>query len=89
MALSIGIPLAERLERHPHGALAALAPDPGITFGLELGDGAVVCHPRIKARLRRIDNPGILRYRDRVFILWNAAHNRMFPWPLSILLISN
>jgi hypothetical protein len=27
-------PLAEHLERNPHGALAALAPDPGITLGL-------------------------------------------------------
>jgi hypothetical protein len=26
-------------------ALAALASDPGITLGLELGNGAVVCHP--------------------------------------------
>jgi hypothetical protein len=46
-------PLAEHLERHPHGVLAALAADLGITFGLKLGDGAVVCHPRIKARSKR------------------------------------
>jgi hypothetical protein len=57
-------PLAEHPERHPDGALAALAPDPGVTFGLELGDSSVVCHPRIKARQRRIDNPGVLRYRS-------------------------
>ena len=36
-------PLAEHPERHPHGALAALAPDPRVTFGLELGNGAAVC----------------------------------------------
>ena len=41
-------PLAQHPERHPHGALAAFAPDPGIAFGLELGDGSGVCHPRIK-----------------------------------------
>jgi hypothetical protein len=46
-------PLAEHPERHPHGALAALASDPGITFGLELGDGSVVWHPGIKARSNR------------------------------------
>ena len=46
-------PLAEHLERHPNRALLALATDPGITFGLELGNGAVVCHPRIKARSKR------------------------------------
>jgi hypothetical protein len=27
-------PLAEHPERHPHGALAALATDPRVTFGL-------------------------------------------------------
>ena len=44
-------PLAEHLEGHPpHGALAAFASDPGITLGLELGDGAGVCHPCIKTR---------------------------------------
>src|SRR6266478_538973 len=37
-------PLAKHPERHPYGVLAALAPDPRITFGLKLGDGAVVCH---------------------------------------------
>jgi hypothetical protein len=31
------------------GALAALAPDPRITLGLDLGDSSVVCHPGIKA----------------------------------------
>src|SRR5882757_9025286 len=41
-------PLAQHPERHPHGALAALAPDPRITFGLELGNGAVVCHAASK-----------------------------------------
>src|SRR5882762_6045147 len=41
-------PLAEHPERYPHGALAALAPDPGITFGLELRNGATICHPHIK-----------------------------------------
>ena len=41
-------PLAEHPERHPHGALAALASDPRVTLGFELGDGAVVCHPLIK-----------------------------------------
>jgi hypothetical protein len=34
MALTIA--LAEHLERHPHGTLAALAADPVIIFGLEL-----------------------------------------------------
>ena len=43
-------PLAEHLERHPDRSLAALAPDPRITLGLKLGDGAVVCHAFIKAR---------------------------------------
>ena len=43
-------PLAEHPERHPDRSLAALAADPGITFGLELGDSSVVCHPAIKAR---------------------------------------
>ena len=28
-------PLAKHAERHPYGALAALAPDPRITFGLK------------------------------------------------------
>ena len=37
-------PLAQHPERHPHGALAALAPDPRVTFGLKLGDSSVVCH---------------------------------------------
>src|SRR5882762_11357353 len=41
-------PLAEHPEWHPHGALAALAPDPRITFGLKLGDGSVVCHVALK-----------------------------------------
>jgi hypothetical protein len=41
-------PLAEHPERHPHGALAALAPDPGIAFGLEQGDSSVVCHAALK-----------------------------------------
>jgi hypothetical protein len=62
MALSIGIPFAEHLERHPHGTLAALAPDPWITFGLELGDSSVVCHPRIKARSSGQANPVVLRH---------------------------
>jgi hypothetical protein len=39
-------PLAEHLERNSHGAFAALAANPGITLGLELGNGAAVCHPR-------------------------------------------
>src|SRR6266702_3061061 len=30
--------------RFPHGALAALAADPRITFGLKLRDSSVVCH---------------------------------------------
>src|SRR5882757_8514248 len=47
-------PFAEHLERHPDRALAAFAPDPGITLGLELGDGAGVCHPDIKARSERV-----------------------------------
>src|SRR6266481_5564414 len=46
-------PLAEHPERHPHGALAALAPDPRITFGLKLGDSSVVCHAALKRGLRR------------------------------------
>ena len=46
-------PLAEHPERHPDRSLAALAADPGITFGLELGDSSVVCHPCIKARSKR------------------------------------
>jgi hypothetical protein len=46
-------PLAEHLERRSHGALAALAPDPRVTLGLELGDSSVVCHLRIKARTVR------------------------------------
>ena len=46
-------PLAEHPERHPDRPLAALAPDPRITFGFELGNGAVVCHPRMKARSER------------------------------------
>src|SRR5713226_5014371 len=33
--------LAEHLEGHPHGPLAALASDPRITLGFKLGDGAV------------------------------------------------
>ena len=37
-------PLAEHPERHPDRSLATLAPDPRVTLGLELGDGAVVCH---------------------------------------------
>jgi len=41
-------PLAEHPERHPHGTLAALAPDPGITLGLKLGDSSVVCHAALK-----------------------------------------
>jgi len=41
-------PLAKRPERHPYGALAALAPDPRITFGLKLGDSSVVCHAALK-----------------------------------------
>jgi hypothetical protein len=36
--------LAEHPERHPDRSLAALAADPGITLGLQLGNGAVVCH---------------------------------------------
>jgi hypothetical protein len=48
MALSIWYSLAEHLERHPHGALAALASDPRITFGLKLGDSSVVCHAALK-----------------------------------------
>ena len=44
-------PFAEHLERHP--VALQLAPDPGIAFGLELGDGSGVCHPRIKARTVR------------------------------------
>jgi hypothetical protein len=55
-------PLAEHLERHPHSTLAALAPDPWITFGLELGDSSVVCHPRIKARSSGQANPVVLRH---------------------------
>jgi hypothetical protein len=51
-ALSIGI-RAEHLERHPDRSLAALASDPRITLGLELGNSAVVCHPRIQARSKR------------------------------------
>jgi hypothetical protein len=47
-------PLAEHLERHPDRSLAALASDPRITLGLQLGDSSVVWHPRIKARSRRI-----------------------------------
>jgi len=43
-------PLAEHPERHPDRSLAALASDPGITLGFELGDSSVVCHPRIEAR---------------------------------------
>ena len=42
-------PVAEHLERHPDRSLAAFTSDPRITFGLDLGDGAVVCHVRIKA----------------------------------------
>ena len=45
--------LAEHPERHPHGTLAALASDPGITLGFRLGDSSVVCHSRIKARPKR------------------------------------
>jgi hypothetical protein len=45
--------LAEHPERHPDRPLAALASDSRITLGLELGHGAVVCHPRIKARSKR------------------------------------
>ena len=41
MALSTRDPLAKHPERHPHGALAALAPDPGIALGLKLGDCAL------------------------------------------------
>src|SRR5665647_266032 len=39
--------LPDHLERHPDRALAALASDPRITFGLKLRDGAGVCHQRI------------------------------------------
>jgi hypothetical protein len=54
-------PLAEHPERHPHGALAAPAPDPWVTFGLKLGDSSVVCHPWIKARSSGQANPIVLR----------------------------
>ena len=47
-------PFTEHLEWNSDRPVAALAPDPGVTLGLEVGDGAVVCHPRIKARERRI-----------------------------------
>jgi len=53
MALSIGI-RAEHPERHPDRSLAALASDPTITLGLKLGNGSVVGHPAIKARLRQV-----------------------------------
>src|SRR6266481_10145842 len=43
-------PFAEHPERHPDRALAALASDPRITLGLELGDSSVVYHRGIKAR---------------------------------------
>ena len=49
-------PLTEHLERHPHCAFAARAPDPGITLGLKLGDSSVVGHPAIKARSERVGN---------------------------------
>jgi hypothetical protein len=48
MALSIGIRSRSILNGTHTVALAALATDPGITFGLELGNGAVVCHPALK-----------------------------------------
>jgi hypothetical protein len=54
MALSIGIRSRSILNGHPHGALAALAPDPGITFGLELRNDAT--HPHIEARSERVGN---------------------------------
>lgn len=41
--------LAYHLERHPDHPLAAFAPDPRITVGFELADGAGVTHGRIKA----------------------------------------
>jgi hypothetical protein len=43
-------PLAEHPhpERHPQSALAALASDPRVTLGFELGDGAGVCHAALK-----------------------------------------
>src|SRR5258705_2765048 len=44
-------PLAQHPERHPHGALAAFAPDPRITLSLELGNGAVVWHAALKRGL--------------------------------------
>ena len=40
--------LAQHSERHPHGTLAALAPDPRLTFDFKLGDIAVVCHAALK-----------------------------------------
>jgi hypothetical protein len=54
--------LAEHPERHPHGALTALAANPRITLGFKLGDGSVVCHRRIRARrglLGKLDHVGI------------------------------
>jgi len=46
-------PLAEHLERHPDHSLAALAPDPGITFGSVLfsaGHFPVAFSPQSSAR---------------------------------------
>jgi hypothetical protein len=45
-------PLTEHLERQPDGALAALAADPRVTLGFELGNGAAVCH-RSRRRANR------------------------------------
>ena len=51
IALSIGILSRRHPERHPDGALAAFATDPGITLGLELRDSSIVCHAILKRGL--------------------------------------
>jgi hypothetical protein len=43
-----GQSFVEHPERHPDRSLAALATDPPLTFGLELGDSSVVCHLALK-----------------------------------------
>jgi hypothetical protein len=58
-------PLAEHFERHPHGALAALASDPGITLGFELGDSSVVWHAPSKRDQRALVNPLKVRLSNR------------------------